>query len=178
MHRLTPRRLAALTLTIALAVAAAPAADDAVAPVQPGDGDRCPVCGMRVAPHAAWIAQVVFVDGSALFFDGSKDLFKYLFSRNDLAPEKRDLEIVATFVTSYYDLQLIPAGSAYFVVGSDVLGPMGPELVPHPSLTEAQEFLRDHAGRRIVPFDEVTAELVETLHGGHGRGHKPKPGHG
>ena len=165
MHRIARERLAALALLLAFVGFPAPAAEEAPAPRAPGDRDRCPVCGMFVAPYEAWIAQVIFEDASAVFFDGAKDLFKYLLARDRFLPERRDLEIAATFVTGYYELRPIAAGEAFFVVGSDVYGPMGPELVPHRSRAEAEEFLRDHGGERIVRFDEVTAELLETLRG-------------
>ncbi len=163
MHRIARERLAALALLSAIAALAPSAAGEAARPRDPGDQDRCPVCGMFVAPYEAWIAQVVFEDASAVFFDGAKDLFKYLLARDRFLPERRDLEIAATFVTDYYELRPIAAGEAFFVVGSDVYGPMGPELVPHRSRAEAEEFLRDHGGERIVRFDEVTADLLHTL---------------
>jgi nitrous oxide reductase accessory protein NosL len=48
---------------------------------KPGDRDLCPVCGMLVAKYPNWIAIVVYRDGHAHFFDGAKDLFKYLGNR-------------------------------------------------------------------------------------------------
>ncbi len=137
----------------------------AVAPRQPNASATCPVCGMFVAPHGNWVAQVIFEDGSAAFFDGAKDLFKYLLER-PVPARLRALEIAATFVTGYYRLEAVPAAEAFFVVGSDVYGPMGPELIPHPTLAEAEEFLRDHGGERIVRFDEVTAEAAHPPTGG------------
>jgi hypothetical protein len=49
------------------------------------------------------------------------------------------------------------------VIGSDVLGPMGHELVPHDSSEEAREFMQDHKGRRVLRFEEVTPELLKAL---------------
>jgi len=137
-------------------------ADD-VEPRKPGKQDTCPVCGMFVAPYPEWIAQVVFDDDSAVFFDGSKDMFKYLLDRDKFAPGKRHLKIAATFVTSYYEGEVIPADGAHFVIGSNVFGPMGPELVPHRTREEAEEFLRDHKGNKVIAFDEVTEEILRTL---------------
>ncbi len=134
-----------------------------IKPRKPGKQDTCPVCGMFVASYPEWIAQVVFDDDSAVFFDGSKDMFKYLLDRERFAPDKQHLEIAASFVTGYYGGEAIPARSAYFVIGSDVFGPMGPELVPHETAEEAEEFLKDHKGQRVVVFDDVTAELLRTL---------------
>jgi nitrous oxide reductase accessory protein NosL len=52
------------------------------------------------------------------------------------------------------------------VIGSDTLGPMGHELVPLASEEDAQEFLKDHQGTRILRFGEVTAELLRDLDAG------------
>ncbi|MBP6809848.1 MAG: nitrous oxide reductase accessory protein NosL, partial [Chromatiaceae bacterium] len=72
-------------------------------------------------------------------------------------------DMAAIAVTEYYGLDRIPARDAWFVIGSDVLGPMGHELVPLASEADAQEFLRDHAGQRILRFDDVTPELPGNL---------------
>jgi len=152
---------AQLALLLGLALAAVPT--PATEPRRAGPRDVCPVCGMVVALHGDWIAQVVLEDGSALFFDGSKDMFRYLLARERYDPQRADRPVAGVFVTTYYELEVIPAKSACFVVGSDVLGPMGAELVPHASRAEAEEFRRDHGGRSIVVFQEVTPELLAGL---------------
>ena len=118
---------------------------------------------MFVAPHPEWLAQVVFDDGSTAFFDGVKDLFRYLFARDRYLPDRRGQEIAVIYVTSYYDLEPVDARMSLFVVGSDVPGPMGAELVPFATQDDAEEFRMDHTGSRIVRFEEVTRELVTTL---------------
>lgn len=131
--------------------------------IEAGAKDACPVCGMLVARHPEWLAQVTSEDGSEAFFDGPKDLFKYLLAPERYAPEKAGVGRTAVLVTSYYEGAAIPARQAYYVVGSDVTGPMGAELVPHRSLEDAEEFVRDHHGEKIVRFDEVTPELLTEL---------------
>ena len=51
----------------------------------------------------------------------------------------------------------------WYVIGSDVLGPMGHEFVPLASRAEAEEFMRDHKGKRTLAFAEITAEWAEKL---------------
>lgn len=150
-------------LGVTMVATAAPVAGDGVEARPPSSRDRCSVCGMFVAPHADWAAQVVFEDGTRAFFDGAKDLFTYLLSRDRYLPEVRQVDIVAVYVTDYYEVAPIPAREAFFVVGSDVLGPMGHELVPHADRDAADEFMRDHGGRQIVTFDEVTRALLQSL---------------
>lgn len=160
--RRTARRVALLLLATVAVVPPATAADDAVEPRRPGDRDACPVCGMFVAGHPEWLAQIVFDDGSAAFFDGARDLFKYLLARDEYDPRRSGLGIAAIFVTGYYDLQPLPAKEAWYVAGSDVHGPMGPELVPHKTRAEAEEFLRDHGGREILRFEDIERKQVTT----------------
>jgi len=60
----------------------------------------------------------------------------------------------------------IDARQAWYVIGSDVLGPMGHELVPFATLEDADAFLHDHAAKRILPFGDVTQELLLDLDAG------------
>ncbi len=150
--------------TAALALAALLLA--APAPVKPEPKEKCPVCGMFVAKYPDWVAGIRFQDGSRALFDGAKDLFKLLLQVEDYGPVSRRTDVESIFVTDYYALQQIEARSAWFVIGSDVLGPMGHELVPFAREAEAREFLRDHRGKRVLRFAEVTAALVKGLDGG------------
>ena len=54
-------------------------------------------------------------------------------------------------------------GTAYYVIGSDVLGPMGHDLIPHPDEYDMKEFSKDHFGKRILRFDEVTMDMLLAL---------------
>ena len=133
------------------------------APPIPGPRDLCPVCGMLVAKYPNWVAIVEHEGGRARFFDGAKDLFKYLFDVPKYGGSGKSAGVVRRWVTEFYGLTRIEARKALFVVGSDVLGPMGNELVPLASREEAEEFLADHKGRRILTFAEVSRDLVEKL---------------
>lgn len=130
---------------------------------RPGADDTCPVCGMFVAKYRDWVATAVYRDGHAHYFDGAKDLFKYLLDLPRWAPGHRAEEIAAVGVTDYYGLTCIDAREARYVIGSDVLGPMGHELIPLADETAARDFIKDHGGRRLLGFGEVTQGLLEGL---------------
>lgn len=130
---------------------------------KPGPTDTCPVCGMFVAKYPEWVATVLYLDGHAHHFDGAKDLFKYLLDLPRWAPGHQAENIQAIGVTEYYGLGLVDAREAWYVIGSDVLGPMGHELVPLETREDAEEFLRDHQGTRILRYPEVTLELLKQL---------------
>ena len=125
-------------------------------PEMPGQRDRCPVCGMFVAPYSEWIATIVQTDGTQVFFDGCKDLFRYYFklSEDELAL------VQEIYVTEYYRTQLVPARDVFYVIGSDVYGPMGKELIPIAGQKNADTFMQDHNGRSVLSFDQLTIELL------------------
>jgi copper chaperone NosL len=129
----------------------------------PGNKDTCPVCGMFVALYPEWVATVLYKDGHAHHFDGAKDMFKYLLDMAKWAPGHRAEDIAAIGVTEYYGLTRIDAREAFYVFGSEVLGPMGHELLPLETREDAEEFRRDHGGKQILRFEDVTQELLLNL---------------
>ena len=151
-------RAAALACAIALGAAVASAAPPAGF-VKPGGGEKCPVCGMFVSKYPDWVAELLFKDGSRAVFDGPKDLFRYFYDARQFGGTKGRGDVAAVFVMDYYTLEPIDGKPAFYVVGSDVFGPMGKELIPFARRGDAEEFLRDHGGRRVVGFDEIEREL-------------------
>ncbi|QYZ66782.1 MAG: NosL [Gammaproteobacteria bacterium (ex Lamellibrachia satsuma)] len=133
---------------------------------KPGLTDICPVCGMFVAKYPEWVATVRYKDGHAHHFDGAKDLFKYLLDLPKWAPGHQAENIDSIGVTEYYGLALIDAHEAFYVIGSDVLGPMGHELIPLETKEDAEEFLKDHKGVSIIRFGQVTEEMLIKLDNG------------
>ncbi len=152
--------LAALLLALSLV---APARSEGLQLPTPGAKETCPVCGMFVALYPDWTATVLYQDGHAHHFDGAKDLFKYLLNLPKYAPGHQQADIAAIGVTEYYGVTRIDARAAWYVIGSDVLGPMGHELIPLATQAEAEDFQRDHKGKRRVRFDEVNPALLEQL---------------
>ena len=111
-------------------------------PLKPTLKDQCPVCGMFVYKYPDWVSQAVFRDGSRIYFDGVKDLMKFYFKVPQYQPGKSREEITVLSMTDYYSLEGIEGTRAYYVIGSDVFGPMGKELIPFGKEAEAREFLK------------------------------------
>ena len=151
-----------LTLTLTLTLFSPARAEDPK-PLKPTPKDKCPVCGMFVAKYPDWLAQVIFKDGSHAHFDGAKDIFKYLFNLKKYNPSKKAEDIQAIYVTDYYDLSPINGREAFFVIGSDIYGPMGRELIPFQKEADARGFMKDHKGKILLKFKEVTPEIIRGL---------------
>jgi nitrous oxide reductase accessory protein NosL len=125
-------------------------------PVKPKPKDKCPVCGMFVAPYPQWTAEILFADGTYAVFDGAKDMFKYYFNVPKYNKGKTAKDISGIYVTEYYTTVMMSAKDVFFVTGSTVMGPMGKEMVPVKGMREAETFRQDHQGKKILKFDEVT----------------------
>lgn len=156
--------VAAFVLSFVFLLTGAAAADTAaMAPTAATKADKCPVCGMFVAKYPDFLAQINFTDGSYALFDGAKDMFKYILNIKKYTAVKERSDIAAISVTDYYNMTPIDSRTAWYVVGSDVFGPMGRELVPFNQEMEAKEFMKDHSGKTLLRFDEVTPELIQGL---------------
>ena len=148
---------------IAIFILASPAWSGERKPVKPSAKDKCPVCGMFVAKYPDFVAQIIFQDGSYAVFDGAKDMFKYYFNLKKYNPSKKAENIDSIYVTDYYSLTLVNGSGAMYVIGSDVYGPMGKEPIPFAKEEDAKGFMKDHGGKSLVKFKDVTPEMIGKL---------------
>jgi copper chaperone NosL len=113
---------------------------------------RCRECGMRVDGDPRFLTGAT-VDGDELLFDTPKCLFRFLSSdgRGDRG----------AWAVEYYSGERRSVAELRFVVGSDVLGPMGDDLIPVGDHAEA--FMRDHGGRALRR-DEIDRDTLGALH--------------
>jgi len=123
---------------------------------------KCPVCGMFVHKYPKWSALLV-IEGTKYYFDGVKDMMKYYIFDVDFPFNRAKIEQFE--VSDFYTLAAISAKDAYYVIGSDIFGPMGDELIPFKTKESAENFMRDHKGDKIVMFDAITDKLVMGLDG-------------
>ncbi len=128
--------------------------------IEPKRTDKCPVCGMYVFKYPQWVAEIIFEDGSYAVFDGAKDMFKYLFDLPRYNPEKTREDIAAVYVTEYFGNRIMRAEGLLYVLGSDVLGPMGHEFIPVKGEVAATTFMLEHRGKRMLPFEDITADDI------------------
>ena len=130
--------------------------------------EKCPVCGMFTYKYPKWAAQIFYKNGNDKHhysFDGVKDLMKFYFDAmawgSYESSTKENIEHI--LVTDYYSQKVLDGSKAFYVVGSDVLGPMGNELIPFAQEADAKTFLHDHNGKTIVTFDKITVEDINKL---------------
>ncbi|UFH59020.1 nitrous oxide reductase accessory protein NosL [Sulfurovum mangrovi] len=123
---------------------------------------KCPVCGMFVAKYPKWAASMTY-EGETYYFDGVKDMMKYYIFDGNFPYDRKKITVIQ--VTDYYTLEGIDAKRAFYVYDSNVYGPMGRELIPFKTLESAETFNREHQGKKILRFDEITDMMVMALDG-------------
>lgn len=124
-------------------------------------GAKCPVCGMFVHKYPKWAAAMVLQDGAIEYFDGVKDMMKYYLFDHEFGFKKES--IAELFVSDYYTLEKIEAKKAWFVIGSNVYGPMGLELIPFKRKEDAMHFLEHHFGKKLLKFGEINEAIINSL---------------
>lgn len=121
---------------------------------------KCPVCGMFVSKYPKWVASIVLNNKHTHYFDGVKDMMKFYFKPSQYAHKHSKDEIKKILVTDYYTLHAIDAKKAFYVVGSNIYGPMGEELIPFSSKEKAQKFSNDHFGKKVLGFEEIKKSML------------------
>jgi copper chaperone NosL len=124
---------------------------------------KCPVCGMFVAMFRDWNARVELKGSTVAFFDGAKCMFKYYLDLKKYDPSKNKNDITAISVKDYDSKTSIDASQTYFVVWSDVYGPMGHEPIPFEKEADAKKFVKEHKGKKILRFKDINPKLIWSL---------------
>lgn len=130
--------------------------------------EKCPVCGMFTYKYPRWAAQIVVKHNShqhRFSFDGVKDMMKFYFNPNKWGSYAMvNAKTIQTIeVSDYYSQKAIDATKAFYVIGSDIYGPMGHELIPFETLEDAKTFKVDHHGKEVIEFNKITEMLVYEL---------------
>jgi copper chaperone NosL len=112
---------------------------------------RCKNCGMRIDPASQWRAELVAADGTLTTFDTPRCALQAWRSGKTQATSLR--------VQDYYDRKERDGNDVRFVIGGDVVGPMGPDLVPVDP-ARVSKFIQDHGAERALRLDEVTSEVL------------------
>ena len=118
---------------------------------------------MFVSMFPDWNARIEFKDDTEAFFDGAKCMFKYYLNLKKYNPPKTKKDMTIISVKDYYSKTSIDALQAFFVIWSDVYGPMGHEPIPFEKEADAKKFLKEHKGKKILRFKDITTKVILSL---------------
>lgn len=152
-------------------------------PVGLTQSDECEVCGMVIPNHPGPSAEVFYADEepsgheNPARFCSTWEAFQYDFERQDQG-WTRQVFYVTDYSAVDYELTtdggdvllsthpqaeaFVDATEVTFVVGSEVKGAMGRDLIGFSAVDDAESFQSDHGGD-LLALDEVTRDTIAQL---------------
>lgn len=126
--------------------------------------DRCPVCAMRPIRYPRFAAAIELQEGITYYFC-SPGCMLNAWLHPDIFLDAKPAQLKRPIAQEYLNGQALDARTAIWVSGSDVIGPMGPALVPLKNATHLDAFRRRHGARTVFRLDELNHANWETLTG-------------
>ncbi|MBI5248697.1 MAG: nitrous oxide reductase accessory protein NosL [Desulfomonile tiedjei] len=131
-----------------------------------GKDDRCPVCGMFVHKYPKWAAGFVFQSGARYFHCCPKCMLHNLHQVSKYQPGETSENIRQIWVTEYYTTKQTEAREVFFVVSTNLVGPMGLDLIPVRGKAAAENLKRDYDGELILSLDQITPDEISKARSG------------
>lgn len=130
------------------------------APVHFESGDECHVCGMAITGFAGPKGEAITAREQRVHkFCSTRDMFSWALQPEN-ATRDHTLYVHDMAQTDWEhpdDTALIDAREAFFVVGSQRTGAMGPTLASFASDSSAAEFANEFGGE-VVKFEDITMD--------------------
>ena len=122
--------------------------------MQVSPGDRCPVCGMTVIQYPKFNCAIQLKNSDTYYFCATGCMVRSWMHPEIYLGRARDM-LELPIVREYFSGQQMDARDTIFVYGSDVIGPMGPALVPVLDEHHLEVFKKRHGGKTQVLLKEL-----------------------
>jgi len=134
------------------------------------DFDRkteCLVRHIKVYKAPEWVAKIELQNGKKVFFSSPKSMFEFYFRPGKWfdVGVKNEKDFKEILVTDFKTLKPVKAKGAFYIYGSNVIGPAGDDLVAFDSYAAAEEFSKKHNGKRILGFRDISDALIRLING-------------
>jgi nitrous oxide reductase accessory protein NosL len=129
-----------------------------------GEADRCPVCAMRPKQHAKFASAIELKDGTTYYFCGTGCMLRTWLHPDAFVGAARE-QLKRAVVREYFSGDHVDAAGVVWVTGSDVVGPMGPAIVPLADEQAAETFKKRHGGKATFKLAELDDAKWEQLTG-------------
>jgi len=108
--------------------------------------DRCPVCGMKVIRYPKFAAAIQLRNSSTFYFCSTGCMIR-AWMHPEIYLATTPTELKQPVVQEYFSGRQVDGRRIIFVSGSDVIGPMGPALVPVMDENYLKVFKKRHGGK-------------------------------
>ena len=132
--------------------------------MQISSSDRCPVCAMQVSKHKKFACAVQLMNGNTFYFCSTGCMIRS-WMHPDIFLGAAKAELKRSVVQDYFTGEQVPGQSVHWVAGSDVIGPMGPALVPIKNEQHLDVFKKRHGAKAVFRLSEMTDEKWQQLTG-------------
>lgn len=119
--------------------------------------DRCPLCAMLPARYPEFSCAIKLMDNHTYYFCCPRCLLRVWAEPERFLNVSRK-NISHIIVRHYFTGDQFDGGSAIWVSGSNVIGPMGPAIVPLKTQTEVSAFKQRHGAKHVFHLNEPTAD--------------------
>ena len=126
--------------------------------------DRCPVCAMQVSKYQKFACAIELTNGRTFYFCGSGCMIRS-WMHPDIFLGATKTELKRSVVQDYFTGEQVSGGSVFWVAGSDVIGPMGPALVPLKNKEGLEVFKKRHGATAVFHLSEMTDEKWQQITG-------------
>jgi copper chaperone NosL len=123
--------------------------------MQISPGDRCPVCAMVVDKYKKFASAIQLDDGTTFYFCGTGCMIRS-WRHPEVFLARTAAELKKPVVRAYFTGEAMDGREVFWVAGSDIVGPMGPALVPLKSQKNVEVFRSRHGGKTVFRLEELT----------------------
>jgi nitrous oxide reductase accessory protein NosL len=128
------------------------------------DTDRCPVCAMKVKNHPKFASAIQLKDGTTFYFCGTGCMIRSWMHPVLFLGVSKD-RLANPVVRDYFTGKEMDGRDAIWVAGSDIIGPMGPALVPVRNQGDLETFVRRHGGKTFFRLSEMDPQKWKAITG-------------
>ena len=128
--------------------------------------ERDLMCGMQPYKNPQWVTEIELRNGKKLHFVSVKCMMLFYYKNDkwdDLGLLGTKDPIVALKIQDFKSLKVIDAKKAYYVYGSHIMSSKGDDLIPFEYKKDAENFLKENGGRKILTWDDFKLNLFDLL---------------
>jgi len=128
------------------------------------DQDRCPVCAMKVKNHSKFASAIQLKNGTTYYFCGTGCMIRSWMHPDAFLGINKSM-LHTPIVRDYFTGTEMDARDAIWIAGSDIIGPMGPALVPLRNQKDFDAFIGRHGGKISFRLQEMDPEKWRAITG-------------
>jgi len=114
--------------------------------------------------YKRFICEAKLQNGKTVQFVAIKSMIQvYWHQRHFFKVKLISAKIKDMYVQDFRTGEKINAKTAFYVIGSSIVGPNGANLIPFKSIKSAKLFEKEYGGSKILSFKDLSLRLIELL---------------